>query len=83
MSAEHAGKPCRFQTFDRAIGAPVTLAPPVNCLETCARCGWNPKELKRRIAEGKWEAAKTRLNYETGEIEVLPKGTKRLVFRRG
>ena len=82
MSIEHAGKPCNYKTIDRQTGKQKTVAPPVNCSEFCEFCGWNPEDLKRRLREGTWREAKTRLNYETGQIEVLPRGTKRLVFRR-
>ena len=82
MSFEHAGKPCNYQSVDTQTGKVKTVAPPVNCYECCDRCGWNPAELKRRLKSGMWRTAETRLNYETGEIVVLPVGTKRLVFRR-
>ena len=76
------GKPCCFHSIDLETGKSKQSMPPIICCGNCIGCGWNPSELKRRFREGKFVPALTRLNYETGELEMLPEGTQHLVFRK-
>jgi len=73
--------PCWFLETDQR-GNVTTNYPLVNCDYRCSSCGWNPKEQKRRLQQGEFVKANIRTMSETGELVLLPKGTKKLVFKK-
>jgi len=74
------GAACGYLKKDKKTGKVDRNFPCVDCSFQCKSCGWNPKEQKRRLEEGRFEPALTRRNSETEQEIPLPVGTKRLVF---
>ena len=47
------GKPCAYASMNRS-GKPTVSYPEIDCDGDCYRCGWNPTEMNRRLATGKF-----------------------------
>lgn len=51
--------PCAYYSMrKRRLEKPV-----VDCRSDCNYCGWNPKEIQRRITEGGWKTDKKGVRY--------------------
>lgn len=74
--------PCGYPGMNRQ-GQRITKYAEVNCGHNCEKCGWNPKEQKRRLETGYWIKTNTRVNAETGETIELTKSVKKLIFKGG
>ena len=71
--------PCGYIDADGKTAYPTN----VDCGERgCDSCGWNPAEIKRRLAEGHWKAIRSRLDAETGEVINFNGKVERLAFPR-
>jgi len=75
--------PCVTEKLNRK-GEKVRSVPSVLCDYDCGRCGWNPEEVQRRLATGKFvvETKTLPLRDDDGEIVDTITGTvKTLHFR--
>ena len=41
--------PCEYQEWSDAAQKDITRYPSVNCMDNCAKCGWNPAVAAKRI----------------------------------
>ena len=54
MKNPKQGKPCGF-IYENDGKEIADSYPAISCSYVCERCGWNPKEQKRRLEEGRFE----------------------------